>query len=190
MSKKNILIAVIALVLVAGVGYAAFGDRADILGASVSVGSADLKLLDDLAGGVVTENLVDSMAGPVFESISPGWFEDYPLKLFNNGSSDLSLVTHADYITANDPDDLRGIIYVEPMVWDDANNDGVVDALEIGTSYGKKTVIKWKTEGFVLGTLNTGGVGGYVLRFSTDTIPDTKQGAVGVFDFTFYSLEL
>jgi len=50
-------------------------------GTSVSVGSADIKLLSDLSGGVDGSNLVDSMQGPTFDLISPFWSEDYALKI-------------------------------------------------------------------------------------------------------------
>lgn len=187
--KKRKLLLVIggALIATAIVGtYAAFTDKAKILGATFSVSSADLRLLDDLAGGIASDNLVDEKEGPSYDEVSSYWEEDYLVKLYNNAPTDVQLTTNAYYVTANDPDDLRQEIYVEPFDWDDANSDGVVDSGEMSsTSYGKKTIVKWKTEGFDLGTASTGSVRGLVLRFSTDALPVSKQGASALFDFEF-----
>lgn len=188
MNKRNIIIALSAFLLIVGVGYAAFADRADVLGTSVSVGSADLRLLNDLAGGVVEENLVETIPGPSYTNVGPNWTEDYLVKIFNNGTSTVQITTQSNYLTADDPEDLRGLLFVEPFQWDDINNDGIADTVELGTSYGRKSFIKWKTEGFVLEDIPSGGVGGYVLRLSTDSIPDSKQGATALFDFQFHSL--
>lgn len=102
----------------------------------------------------------------------------------------MQLVSNANYETINDPDDLRQIIYVEPFNWADANNNGIVDDGELGSSFGRKTIVKWKTEGFDFSTLATGAVKGLVLRFSTDTVSDTKQGTTAIFDFLFDSISL
>ncbi len=106
-----------ALILAAGVAVAAFGDKGEILGSNFSIGSADIKLFKDLSGGTTSENLVDELNGPTFANISPNWSEDYPLKIYNNAPIHIQLTSNADYITANDPDDLRQIIYVEPINW-------------------------------------------------------------------------
>lgn len=189
--KKKILliVIVISLAILAGVAYAAFADKAEVLGTSVTVGSADIKMLSNLGGGVTADNLVDSKTGPSFENIHSGWTQDYLVKLFNNGTSNLTLTSHSDYLTANDPEDLRSILYVEPFDWADSNSNGVVDSGELGLSHARKTVVKWKTEGFSLGALPTGAVNGYILRFSADNISDSKQGASGVFDFSFDAAE-
>lgn len=178
------------LALVIGVTYAAFSDKAQILGASFSVGSADLKLLADVSGGVDGTNLVDELPGPEFANLSPGWTEDYLVKLYNNSGAEVLLTTNADYETANDTDDLRQDITVELIDWDDANSDGVADSSELGASLGAKTIVKWKTEGFDLGSLESGAVRGLVLRFRTDSVSSTKQGATGIFDFEFDSVGL
>ncbi|MBT6401616.1 hypothetical protein HN803_01820 [candidate division WWE3 bacterium] len=190
MKKRKLLIVIVSLLLLGGVSYAAFGDRVEVLGTSVTVGSADIKLLDDLAGGVSSGNLVDSKQGPSFEKISPGWVADYPLKVFNNGTSVLKLSSVANYETAEDPEELRQIIFVEPFVWLDANGDGVSEEGELGQSFGKKTIVKWKTEGYILGDIASGGLTSYVLRFSAETIPDSKQGAAGVFSFEIDASEI
>ncbi|MBP7927549.1 hypothetical protein KAZ57_00155 [Patescibacteria group bacterium] len=182
------IVAATAVLLTAGVTYAAFSDTGKVLGSSFSVGSADLKLLKDPAGGLINENLADEMAGPAFMNIGPNWKKDYAIKIYNNATGKVQIATNANYLTTNDPDDLRSVIYVEPVLWSDGNNNGVVDAGEESTSFGKKTITKWKTEGFDLGQVDSGSVKGLVLRFSTDSLSDTKQGKSGIFDFEFDSI--
>lgn len=173
-----------------GVTYASFGDKGEITGSTFSVGSADIKLLKDLSGGLTSENLVEEMQGPSFTNISPNWIDDYALKIYNNASTQVTLTTNASYETANDPAELRQVIYVEPFIWNDANSDGIVENHELTESFGRKTIIKWKSEGFNLGTLPSGEVKGFVLRFTAPTLSDTKQGASAIFDFEFNSLGL
>jgi len=179
---------IILLILVAGVAVAAFGDKGEILGSSFSVGSADIKFVEDLSGSTSSDNLADELSGPSFTNISPYWSEDYALKIYNNAAVHIQLTSNANYETANDPDDLRQIIYVEPINWGDANNNGVVDEGELGSSFGKKTIIKWKTEGYDLSSVAPGGVKGMLLRFSTESVSNTKQGKSAIFDFVFDSL--
>jgi hypothetical protein len=178
---------VLALV---GITYAAFSDKGKVLGSSFSVGNADIKLLLDLTLGAEPTNLVDEIPGPIFTNIGQNWERDYLIKIYNNGTYKMALASHSNYETINDPDDLRQYIYAEIYPWDDANNDGQVTGEELGVSIGRKTIIKWKTEGFSLGQFNAGEVLGFVIRFSTETISDTKQGKQGVFDFEFDSIEL
>lgn len=188
-TKLWLLLASSVLVII-GIGstVAFFGDQASILGSSFSVGSADIKFLTDLAGGTNVENLTDQLSGPVFASVSPNWTENYYLKIFNNATGNVQLTSNSNYETANDPDDLRQIIYVEPFEWDDLNNNGLLDEGELGASFGKKTIIKWKTEGYDLGTVSTGSIKGLLLKFSTASIPDSKQGKTAIFDFIFNSV--
>lgn len=190
MKKRNLLVIVVVSLLVVGVGYAAFLDKAKILGTSISVGSADIKLLDNLAGDVVPENLVDSKSGPIFDNIGPNWSAEYPVAIFNNGTSLLEIRSFANYETANDPDDLRQLIYVEPIQWTDSNDNGLVDSGELGINYGRKTIVKWKTEGYILDRILSGSVKSYVLRLSTESIPDSKQGKSLLFDFVFDAEEV
>ena len=187
MKRRYLLIAlgIAILVGIAGVAYAAFADRGDVKGTSISVGSADIKLLVGLAGGTTESNLADELNGPVFEDIGATWEDDYLVKLFNNSSSQVLLASTAYYETVNDPQDLRSIVNIEILSWVDANSDGVLDVGELGTSYGKKTIVKWKTEGFDLPNMDSGAVAGFVLRFSADNITDSKQGSQLVFDFGF-----
>lgn len=194
MKKRKTIITVssiLFLVILAGVAVAAFGDKGEILGSSFNIGSADIKFLSSLTGGTLAGNLVDQLDGPSFSNITPYWEQDYLIKIYNNASTPVQLTTNAYYETANDPEDLREIIFVEPWPWEDSDNDGEVDTGELdATSLGRKTIIKWKTEGFDLGTLDAGGVKDLVLKFSTDTVSDTKQGASAVFDFEFDSLAI
>jgi hypothetical protein len=173
-----------------GITYAAFSDKGKVLGSSFSVGNADIKLMLDLTLGAEPTNLVDEIPGPVFTNIGQNWQRDYLIKIYNNGTYKMSLTSHSNYETINDPDDLRQYIFAEIYPWDDTNNDGQVTEDEIGTSIGKKTIIKWKTEGFSLGEFNPGETLGFTIRFSTGTISDTKQGKQGAFDFEFDSIEL
>ena len=184
-NKKIVLVAMgILLGITASVGYAAFMDKGKILGSSFTVGSADLKFLKNVSLGTEISNLTDELAGPAFNGIAPNWTSYYYVKLFNNASTPLNLTTNAYYETANDPDDLRSVIFVEPFNWSD-DGDGIFEEGELGTSYGRKTIVKWKTEGFVLGPVAQGSVKGIVLKFSTDALADSKQGKSGVFDFEF-----
>jgi hypothetical protein len=180
------------LVFVVGVSYAAFTDKASILGTTFSVGSSDIKLFEDVSGGIDGANLVNEKAGPSFAGVSPNWVEDYLVKIYNNAATDVLLSSNANYETANDPDDLRQIIYVEPFSWDDVDGDGIVDDDELAsaTSYGRKTIVKWKTEGFDLGNLASGEVKGFILRLSTDSVSDSKQGSSATYDFEFDSVGL
>lgn len=191
MKSRRILFYVLGISMMlglAGFTYAAFMDKSEILGSSFSVGSADIKLLADLTQGTVESNLVDAISGPQFSGIHAMWQQDYTLKLFNNTAEALSLSSNANYETANDPAELRQIIFVEPFDWADENNNGSLDEGELGGSYGRKTIVKWKTEGFDMGTLSVGQVRGILLRFSTDAVSETKQGASALFDFTFNSV--
>lgn len=176
------------LTLVIGVSYAAFTDRADVSGATFSVGSADIRLLSDLSLGVEETNLVQELVGPVFDNVSPYWTANYLIKIFNNAATDIVLTSNANYETLNDPDDLRQLVYVEPFEWTDSNGDGLLSDGELGASYGKKTIVKWKTEGFDFGNVSSGEVKGFVLQFSTESVGDSKQGASAVYDFEFNSI--
>lgn len=192
MTKKRVIIFLVLLSIIAvtGISIAAFGDKGEILGSSFTMGSADIKMLNDLTGGTTEANLVDTLPGPSFTNIGANWSQDYLIKIYNNAPGHIQLTSNADYLTENDPDDLRQIIFVEPINWGDSNNNGIVDEGELGSSFGRKTIVKWKTEGFDLSSVSSGGVKGMVLRFSTDTVSDTKQGTTAVFDFIFDSLSL
>ena len=149
------IIGMVVISLTAKATYSIFADRGNVLGTSFSVGSADLKLLTDVTLPAEDQNLVDDLAGPTFENISENWYEDHLMKIYNNGSTRVQLSSHADYDTANDPEELRQLIYIEMFEWNDDGN-GIVDPGEDGDSYGRKTIVKWKTEGIELGEMETG----------------------------------
>lgn len=187
-STYGLIVCIIALAI--GTTWAAFTDKAKILGSMFSVGSADIKLLAIIGGGIDSSNLVDEKTGPEFADISSNWIEDYPLQIYNNATGDVHLASNANYTTANDPEELRQLIFVEPIEWNDANSNGVVEDGELGVSLGRKSIVKWKTEGFDLGVLSPGQVKSMIFRFSTDAISDTKQGASALFDFEFDAIGL
>lgn len=189
--KRIVLISAGVLVITfatIGIVYAAFSHKNKYNGASFSVGSADIKLLDNLSLGISQNNLLDEKQGPAFVNIGANWSQEFPMKIYNNSASIVTITTNANYETINDPDDLRSIIYIEPFAWNDDNNNGQIDDGEKGQSFGNKTIIKWKTEGFDLGQVLSGQVAGYILKFSTLNVSDTKQGKAGTFDFEFNSL--
>jgi len=191
-SKLAYLIGSIAVAsgLIVGVTYAAFTDKGKVLGSIFSAGSSDIKFLSNVTLGTDSSNLTDELTGPSFSNISPTWTQDYLLKIFNNGTSNLGLTTRAYYETANDPKDLRSDIQVEIFLWNDSNSNGIVDSGEEGLSIGKKTIIKWKTEGFDLGELTPGQQLPLILRFTAPTLGDDQQGATAVFDFEFNAIQL
>jgi len=192
MNKKTYILGTLVLLsLVAiGVTYAAFSDKGKVLGSTFSIGSGDIKLLRDIASGIQEENLADDISGPSFSDIGPNWEARYNLKVFNNATSPVTVSTNANYDTANDPDELRQIIYIEPLEWNDINEDGLVDSNEEGVSLGKKTIVKWKTEGFFLGQINSGEIKSLILIFSTESIPSSKQGASAIFDFVIDAIQI
>lgn len=192
--KKNKLFyligsSLIVISLIAGITYAAFSDKAKVIGSSFSVGSANLMFLESLSMGTDPSNYKDELPGPTFTNIGTGWTQDYLVKLISMASSKITISTNAFYETVNDPDDLRSDINVEIIKWYDTNQNGIVDEGEEGPVVGKKTIIKWKTEGFTLGDLYYGQVMELILRFSAPTISELKQGASAVFDFEFNSIQ-
>lgn len=188
-SKVLFILALLVVVISAGITYAAFIDKGKVLGSNFSVGSADIKILNDLLLGTQPSNLVDEKPGPSFLGIGPNWSEKYLIKIFNNSTGQIRLTSNSNYVTAEDPDDLRNIIYVEPFLWNDSNNNGMLDTGEEGNSFGRKTIVKWKTEGYDLGLVQAGETSSLILKFSTDAVSDTKQGKSALFDFEFNSTE-
>lgn len=195
MSIRKYIISFSSLLLLAcslvGIAYASFSDQSKFSGSRFSVGSADLKLLDNLASGSEASNLVDTKPAPSYDNISPMWFQDYAIKIYNNGTQSITLTSNMDYLTANDPSNIREILYVEPFDWNDINNDGIFDGeSEQGNSYGKKVFTSWKSTGFNFGQLASGAIKPLIMRFSAGNISSTKMGAVGTFDFMFDSVGL
>lgn len=191
MNKKLLFLCIIAFGICSlsfvGLVYAAFLDKIKVPGATFKVNSAEIKFLKTLTGGINTENLTDELVGPTFDNIGQTWQQEYLLKIYNNTAATLNLNSKSNYTTANDPDDLRSYIYIEPFEWSDANNNGIAETSEIGSTYGKKTLLKWKTEGITLNTIAPGTTKALVLRFSTENLPDSKQGKTGIFDYEFES---
>jgi hypothetical protein len=194
MKKRSMLYLLSALTvilsMVAGYTYAAFTDKAKVLGSTFKVGSANLMFLENLALGTDPSNYRDELPGPTFENMGPGWTKDYLVKLISMATSKIGISTNAYYETANDPSDLRSDVYVEIIKWNDTNQNGLLDSGEEGLNLGKKTIIKWKTEGFALGEIYYGQTMGLILRFSSPTISELKQGASAVFDFEFNSIQM
>jgi len=192
MTTKKYAIGLASLVVMAvglmGVAYAAFTDQSKFAGSRFSIASADIKLLNDLAGGTDALNLVDTKPVPSYDSISPGWVQDYLVKLYNNGTQTVTLTSNMDYLTTNDPSTIREVLYMEPYDWTDADNDGVVDEGEQGVSYGRKAFTAWKTTGFNFGQVDAGTVKALIMRFSVGNVTNAKMGAVGIFDFMFDSV--
>lgn len=176
---------ILLVIVLTSATYAAFSDKGKLSGSSFSVGSSDIKLLADISQGTESANLVDELPGPAFVNIGPTWQQNYLMKFYNKSTAPINLTTHAKYATADDPSDLRQYIYVEPKEWDDANNNGSVDTGEEGASLGKKTIVKWSTEGFDLGAIAMGTTKSLILKFTAETLSDTKQGKSGTFDFEF-----
>jgi hypothetical protein len=169
-----------------GVAYASFTDQFKFAGSRFSIGSADLKLLNDLAGGTGAANLVESKPVPSYDNISPGWVQNYLIKIYNNGTQPMTLTSNMDYLTANDPESIREVLYIEPFGWIDANDNGLYDGeSELGISYGKKAFTAWKSTGFSFGQLAAGATKDLVMRFSVGNVTSSKMGAVGTFDFMF-----
>ena len=192
MNRRLISAVIISVFVVAtaGVVIAEFIDKSKVLGASFSVGSADIKLLKDLSLGTELINLVDDTPGPGFNNIGPNWSADYLMKIFNNGTSKVTVKSHANYSTSNDPDSLRDVIYAEIFAWSDLNSNGIVDPGEKGNSMGApKTILRWKNDadGIILGEIESGQVKAYIVTFSTLDLSSTKQGKSGMFDFEFES---
>ncbi|MFA5776517.1 MAG: hypothetical protein WC988_03125 [Patescibacteria group bacterium] len=169
-----------------GVAYASFTDQSKFAGSRFSIGSADLKLLNDLAGGTGVSNLVDTKPVPSYDNISPGWIQNYLIKIYNNGTQAMTLTSNMDYLTVNDSATIREVLYMEPYDWNDANNNGLFDGeSEQGISYGRKAFTAWKSTGFDFGQLNGGATKALIMRFSVGNITNSKMGAVGTFDFMF-----
>jgi hypothetical protein len=180
-----VLIVLVSLAFVGAATKAAFQSSGNVSDVTFKVGGVDIKILEDLSQAPSESNLKTSKAGLTFQDLFPGWTKDYPIKIYNNGTLLINVISTAYYETANDPASLREYIFAELFPWDDQNSDGVVDSTEIGTSLGKKSIVKWKTEGFVLGDLVPGSTKGLLVRFTAGAIPDTKMGQQAKYTFEF-----
>ncbi len=181
----SMLIVLVSLLFVGAATKAAFQSSGTVSDVTFKVGGVDIRLLEDPSQPPSEANLKTSKAGLTFADLYPGWTKDFPLKIYNNGTLSINVNSTASYETANDPSSLREYIFAELFPWEDTNADGVADTDEVGTSLGKKSVVKWKTEGFSLGTLLPGSTTGVLIRFSAGAIPDTKMGQQAKYTFEF-----
>ena len=186
---KRLISFLLAGVLVGGAAYAAISNKIFMKGTSFTTATVELKFLKNLSQGTGIENLTSELTGITFDGILNGWQQDYLVKVTNISTKNMNVWSYANYQTDQDPASLRYSLYVELFLWNDLNNDGVFDSGEEGASLGKKTFVKWKTEGFDLGVFESNKVYGYILRFSSMDITDAKQGTSGIFDFEFGVLQ-
>lgn len=185
--KLFYILFVLSLLMLGGVSFANFFDKSNVLGSTFSVASSDIKLLQNNTLGTNQSNLIDYLEGPDFDNINPYWQKDYLIKIYNNGSANLDIISNSDFLLTNDPKNISKILFVEIIEWNDANSNGVVDEQEGVYSFGKKSFEMWKAQGINIGTINKQNLKGYILRFTTQAISDDLQGATALFDFTFNS---
>ena len=157
-------------------------------GGTPGTSNAALKILKNLSLGAETSNLADTVPGSTFENISPTWVAESPLKIHNDGTTALDVVASANYIS--DVNTLRDDIYIEISAWNDANNNGVVDAGEEGDSYDRDTILRMKNDTFPIGEISAGETKGYLLRFDGAGLTEVNKGMSAVYDFTFTGLGL
>jgi hypothetical protein len=182
---RRIISFLLAGVLVSGVAFAALSNKVLMKGVAFKTSTVELKFFKDLTLGSSSENLTSEITGVSFDNIINGWSSDYLVKIHNTSANSLQIKSFANYTTSEDPASLRYSLFVEMLPWNDLNINGLVDDGELGTSLGVKNFVKWKTEGFDLGSLGSNKTFGYLLRFTADGITDSKQGQSGNFDFEF-----
>lgn len=182
---RRLISFLVAGVFIGGVALAALSNKVLMKGAVFTTSTVELKFLKNLSLNVENENLTSELSGISFDGITNDWVNKYPVKLVNISSSALNISSFANYATANDPASLRYSLHVEIFKWNDTNKNGTVEEGELGESLGRKNFVKWKTEGFSLGSFEPNDVKSYVLQFSAEGVTDSKQGATGSFDFEF-----
>jgi hypothetical protein len=182
---RRLISFLVAGLFIGGVALAALSNKVLLKGAMFTTSTVELKFLRNLSSNVENENLTSELSGISFDGITNDWITTYPVKLVNKSGSSMNVSSYANYTTANDPASLRYSLNVEIFKWNDSNNNGVLDEGELGDSLGRKTFVKWKTEGFALGSFEPNVVQSYVLQFTAESITDSKQGATGSFDFEF-----
>lgn len=189
---KNILKSVVVMLAVVAVAsqatLAAFTANATITGNTFSTGSADLRLLEDLAGPAEGDNLVTSKVGGTFTGIYPGWTEDYGVKLNNFGSVDL--MTSVSGVYVSDTSNLRSAIFVEAYNWTDGGEVGVIEADEVSVDpiAPAMTLEQWRNTPIALGELDAtvDDTRSIVLRFYTEeSMGADNQNQTTVFNFVF-----
>ncbi len=172
---------------------AVFEETVKVAGTSFTVGTdaggeqqdtnTALKMLVNLSEPAADPNLADSIAGPVFDNIAVDWIDQVEIKIHNQGTETLDIVSLADYVS--DPDVLRDDLYVEILEWNDTNSDGVVDSGEEGTSYGYDTILRWRNDTFPLGSIAVDETRGFVMRFDGTGVTGTNFGMTAAYDFVF-----
>ncbi len=182
---RRLISFLVAGLFIGGVAMAALSNKVLLKGAVFTTSTVELKFLKNLSSNVENENLTSELSGISFDGITNDWISTYPIKLVNKSGSSMNVSSYANYATANDPASLRYSLNVEIFKWNDSNNNGVLDEGELGDSLGRKTFVKWKTEGFSLGSFGPNVIQPYVLQFTAENITDSKQGATGAFDFEF-----
>jgi len=182
---KRLLSFILAGIFISGVAYAAISSKIFMKGALFTTAKVEIKFLKDITGNSSSENLVSELTGVSFDNIYNYWSTDYQVKLINISSNNVRVNSYSNYLTAEDPASLRYSLFVEIFKWNDLNSDGIVDEGELQESFGKKSFVKWKTEGFDLGTFEPGKINSYVLRFSAENLTEAKIGQSGKFDFEF-----
>lgn len=182
---RRIISFLLAGILVSGVSYAALSNKVMLKGVSFKTSTVELKFLRDITAGSSSDNLTSEISGVSFDGIVNEWSQDYSVKIHNTSNTSLQVKSFSNYTTAEDPASLRYSLFVEVFPWNDSNNNGLIDEGELGSSLGLKNFVKWKTEGFDLGTFESGKTYGFLLKFSADGLTDSKQGQSGNFDFEF-----
>lgn len=144
-------------------------------------GNTSLKMLIDLSGSTADSNLSDNINGPEFTNIGPDWLYELPVKVYNKGSGNLSLVASASYV--NDPDVLRDDIFVKITEWNDQNNNGVVEQGEEGQILGYDTVLRLRNDTYNLGQIDPSQTRGYIFEFDGTGVSEANAGMSAVYDF-------
>lgn len=181
-----------------GITSAVFEENVSVAGTSFTIGTSSgepggttgntaLKILKSNTAAASGSNLADTITGPAFENVNTTWVQTLPVKLFNKGTKTLAIVSGATYVS--DPDTLRDDLYIEILAWNDTNNNGTVQEAEIGQSFGKNTILRFKNDTFALGDLTANSTKGYVLRFDGTGLSDANIGKTAIYDFIFTGVE-
>ncbi len=180
---------ILLLVVLVGVTFATFTSEATVDPTMVTVASTSIKLMDGFRPTVDPAFLTNMLPGPTFEDITDDWSEDYVVQIYNTGTTDVSLVSRSDYVVPDDPTEVRQALHVTFYEWTDTNGDGAIQEDEfLDTSYGDRTIVRWKTQGFDLGVLHPQELRTFVLRFTAPGLTDAHQGQMFMFKFSFEGL--
>ena len=195
----SVMIIALSVAAVFSATSAAFEESVKVAGTSFSIGTdvgesevlgpanVALKLFDNLGGSASVDNLVDSVPGPDFVGVNDVWTDTYLVKAHNSGDIPLDLVATANYVS--DPDELRDDLFIEIIGWDDTNNNGVLDAGEETTSYGYDSILRFKNDTFLLGSIAQDETRGFVLRFDGSGLTEINETMVAEYDFLITGVE-